>query len=80
MVPSSNAGWLCRQLGGGRHGIAEAQAALMECCPTERTRRLGVPEQSRTIYSSIADGAALRLWVRVYDRPGPWLGRAGPLL
>jgi hypothetical protein len=72
VVPSSEArlARLQRQLRGGRHGIAEAQAALADCCPA------GSPDDvweylsnPGTIYSSIADPAALRLWVRVYDRP-----------
>ena len=29
------------QLGGGRHGIAEAQSALTDCCPTESRTRSG---------------------------------------
>ena len=72
VVPSSEArlARLQRQLRGGSHGIAEAQAVLSTACPPNSTddvwEYLGNPG---TIYSSIAEPAALRLWVRTHDRP-----------
>lgn len=72
VVPSSeNRLTRLRELfGGGSHGIAEAQAALTDRCPSAGTDDVwDCLNNPGTIYSSVADPAALRLWVRAYDRP-----------
>jgi hypothetical protein len=56
--------------GGGRHGIADAQAALTDRCPPDGGDDVwDCLSNPGTIYSSITDPAALRLWLRAYDRP-----------
>jgi hypothetical protein len=56
--------------GGRRHGIAEAQAILTDrCAPAGADDVWDCLNNPGTIYSSIADPVALRLWVRAYDRP-----------
>ena len=81
VVPSSEArlARLQGQLRGGRHGIAEAQAALTDCCPTDSAgRRLGVPEQPRhDLQLDRGSGGAEAVGPRLRP-PGPWLGRPGP--
>jgi hypothetical protein len=72
VVPSSeNRLARLRELfGSGAHGIAEAQAALVDLCPP-----LGASDvwdclnNPGTIYSSIAEPASLTLRVRAHDRP-----------
>jgi hypothetical protein len=57
-------------LGSGGHGVEAAQAALTDVCPPA-----GVEDawdclnNPGTIYSSVAEPARSRLWVRAYDRP-----------
>jgi len=56
--------------GSGSHGIAEAQAALTDLCPPAGASDVwDCMQNPGTIYSSVADPAALRLWVRANDRP-----------
>jgi hypothetical protein len=72
VVPSSEnrLARLSGQLGDGSHGIAEAQAALMDLCPSNDPNEVWeYLNNPGTIYSSIADPVALRLWVRAHDRP-----------
>jgi hypothetical protein len=57
-------------LGSGGHGIEAAQTVLTDICPPA-----GVEDawdclnNPGTIYSSVAEPARSRLWVRAYDRP-----------
>jgi hypothetical protein len=72
VVPSSeNRLRRLRELfGGGRHGVSEAQAALVDLCPpTGASDVWDCLRNPGTIYSSITDPAALKLWVRAHDRP-----------
>jgi hypothetical protein len=56
--------------GGGRHNISDAQAALVDLCPPAGAADVwDCLSNPGTIYSSIADLAALMLWVRAFDRP-----------
>jgi hypothetical protein len=56
--------------GRGSHGIAGAQAALVDLCPPAGASDVwDCLQNPGTIYSSVADPAALRLWVRAFDRP-----------
>jgi hypothetical protein len=56
--------------GAGRHGVAEAQAALVDLCPPAGASDVwDCLNNPGTVYSSIADPAGLRLWVRAHDRP-----------
>jgi hypothetical protein len=72
VVPSSeNRLRRLRELfGSGSHGIAEAQAALVDLCPPAGAADVwDCLNNPGTIYSSIADPAALTLRVRAFDRP-----------
>lgn len=54
----------------GRHGLAEAQAALLDTCPPPETGELwDCLHNPGTVYSSIVDPVHRRLWVRTFDRP-----------
>lgn len=54
----------------GRQGIAEAQAALMDRCHSDGTNDVwNCLNNPGTVYSSVTDPAALKLWVRAYDHP-----------
>jgi hypothetical protein len=56
--------------GSGCHGIAEAQAALVDLCPPAGADDVwDCLNNPGTIYSSVTDPAALKLWVRAHDRP-----------
>jgi hypothetical protein len=56
--------------GSGRHGIAEAQAALVDRCPPAGAADVwDCLNNPGTVYSSVADPAARKLWVRAHDRP-----------
>lgn len=71
VVPSSeNRLTRIRELfGSGSHGIAEAQAALTDLCPPAGADDVwDCLTNPGTIYSSITDPAALKLWVRAHDR------------
>jgi len=61
--------------GSGRHGIAEAQSALIDRCPPAGAADVwDCLSNPGTIYSSITEPAAARLWVRAHDRPDrSWL-------
>lgn len=72
VVPSSeNRLRRLRELfGQGRHSVSEAQAALVDACPpTNATDVWDCLSNPGTVYGSIADPAAGRLWVRANDRP-----------
>jgi len=72
VVPSSeNRLARLRELfGSGSHGVAEAQAVLVDLCPPAGANDVwDCLNNPGTIYSSIADPAAVRLWVRAHDRP-----------
>jgi hypothetical protein len=77
VVPSSeNRLTRLRELfGSGRHGIAEAQAALVDLCPPAGADDVwDCLKNPGTVYSSITDPAALTLWLRAHDRPDrEWL-------
>jgi hypothetical protein len=85
VVPSSENRLIrLRELfGSGSHGIADAQAALVDLCPPAGASDVwDCLNNPGTIYSSIADPSALSLWVRAHDRPDRgWveLDLAGPL-
>jgi Acyl-coenzyme A:6-aminopenicillanic acid acyl-transferase len=85
VVPSSENRLIrLRELfGSGSHGIADAQAALVDLCPPAGASDVwDCLNNPGTIYSSIADPSALTLWVRAHDRPDRgWveLDLAGPL-
>jgi hypothetical protein len=56
--------------GTGRHGVAEAQAALVDLCPPAGASDVwDCLNNPGTIYSSITEPASLTLWVRANDRP-----------
>jgi hypothetical protein len=73
VVPSSEhrLSRLRELFGDGRHGIAEAQSVLVDACPPAGASDVwDCLSNPGTIYSSIAEPAAARLWVRANDRPG----------
>jgi hypothetical protein len=72
VVPSSE--HRLRRLGelfaDGRFGMADAQAALADVCPSAGAVDVwDCIQNPGTIYSSIVDPARYTLWVRAYDRP-----------
>lgn len=72
VVPSSQnrLARLQELFGSGRHGVVEAQAALEDACPAAGASDVwDCLTNPGTVYSSIAEPAAARLWVRAYDRP-----------
>jgi hypothetical protein len=71
VVPSSESrlARLHELFGAGRHGIAEAQAALVDACPPTGGEVWDCLDNPGTIYSSIVDPTRLALWVRAHDRP-----------
>jgi hypothetical protein len=72
VVPSSEnrLARLRELLGSGRHGVPEAQAALLDLCPPRGGADVwDCLNNPGTIYGSIADPSSLELWVRAHDRP-----------
>jgi hypothetical protein len=72
VVPSSeNRLARLRELfGSGRHGIAEAQAVLVDVCPPRGAADVwDCLNNPGTIYGSIVDPSSQELWVRAHDRP-----------
>lgn len=61
---------LREMFGSGRHGVTEAQTALTDACPPAGASDVwDCLSNPGTVYSSVAEPAAGRLWVRAYDRP-----------
>jgi hypothetical protein len=52
----------------GRYGVAEAQAVLTDVCPVDGAQEhWDCLQNPGTIYSTIAEPASLKLWVRIHD-------------